>query len=120
MKAKKTVGSSGSCVRAPALSTEPMAAVKHLAQIPRCTEAGMICTQGCVTIEDVTVYFSQEEWKLLDEAQRLLYLDVMLENFTLISSLVYRYKAEAEEKTCARSLSQTEAPQVRTPKQGQL
>ena len=40
-----------------------------------------------MTFADIALYFSKKEWCLLDEDQRCLYLDVMLENFELISSL---------------------------------
>ncbi|XP_014394377.1 PREDICTED: zinc finger protein 773-like [Myotis brandtii] len=40
-----------------------------------------------VTFEDIALYFSRTEWSLLDEGQRQLYLNVMLENFELLSSL---------------------------------
>lgn len=42
--------------------------------------------QGSVTFEDVVVYFSWEEWGLLEETQKCLYHDVMLENFALVTS----------------------------------
>ena len=47
--------------------------------------------QGRVTFVDVAVYFSREEWCLLDEVQIHLYLDVMLENFALVCMLGKAY-----------------------------
>lgn len=40
-----------------------------------------------MTFEDVAVYFSREEWGILNVSQRHLYHSVMLENFELMTSL---------------------------------
>lgn len=43
--------------------------------------------QSCVSLEDVYLYFTEEEWALLSDAQKLLYHNVMLETFSLLLSV---------------------------------
>uniref|UniRef100_A0A9W3H9R4 Zinc finger protein 211-like n=1 Tax=Camelus bactrianus TaxID=9837 RepID=A0A9W3H9R4_CAMBA len=74
--------------------------------------------QGSVTFEDVALYFSWEEWDLLDEAQRCLYHDVMLENLALTSSLGCWHGVRDKEAPSEQTVSVEGVSQIRTVKAG--
>lgn len=67
----------------PRLSPPAMWAVACMAG----AEQGCVSLQVPATFEDVTVYFSLEEWAELAQWQRELYRAVMMENYELVTSL---------------------------------
>ncbi|XP_014386190.1 PREDICTED: zinc finger protein 530-like [Myotis brandtii] len=68
-----------------------------------------------MNFEDVAIAFSQEEWGLLDEDQRRLYCDVMLEVFALLSIVGPWHKRDDVEAYSEHSVSVGES-QVRASK----
>ncbi|XP_022409926.1 zinc finger protein 75D isoform X2 [Delphinapterus leucas] len=55
-------------------------------------EHGGISNESLLTFEDVALFFTEEEWQLLDPAQKILYNNVMQENYETVISLGLKLK----------------------------
>ncbi|XP_054444609.1 zinc finger protein 211-like isoform X4 [Pteronotus mesoamericanus] len=86
--ARVTRARAGTGVAMPGAASRPAATARR-AQGPLAASLRHPAEIG-VTFADIALYFSREEWRLLDEAHKRLYLDVMLENFELVAAVEQR------------------------------
>ncbi|XP_036594552.1 zinc finger and SCAN domain-containing protein 32 isoform X2 [Trichosurus vulpecula] len=71
--------------------------------------------QEPVTCEDVTVSFSQEEWRCLKSSQRVLYRGVMQENYRNVDSVGLEIKDVIKKEALKLEYSEEEQPSRTTP-----
>ncbi|XP_043756357.1 zinc finger protein 304 isoform X1 [Cervus elaphus] len=113
-RAHRTQGVCGSRCSRGAAPTASFS-TRFCSQDPMAAAALMDRAQGGVTFEDVFVYFSREEWELLEEPQRLLYRSVMLENFAHVAALGCWCEADNEEAPSEQSICVEGVSEVRIP-----
>ncbi|XP_075768762.1 uncharacterized protein LOC142821506 [Pelodiscus sinensis] len=74
-----------------------------------------LAVEELVSFEEVAVYFSEEEWALLDSVQRSLYWDAMQENYEAVSWLGDKESPPTVEETrpCTTKVEQSPATTAR-------